>query len=174
MWCPPIPWLYLWLLAALTPACLSYIEEPRSRFIIQTWQRAKITTFSLLVMLFQCSPGWHWPSLLQVYVAGSCSTWCWPMLTILSCFYAKLLSSWLAPWDYSPCARLGMSLCWLFSGLQERPISKHVLKSFRERIALVTGPHPFPFTAQGLCTEKRRESWTVQELLWPMESSEGT
>lgn len=92
-----MPWLYLWLLAAQAPACLSYIEKPRSRFIFQTWQKAKITTFSLLVILFQCSPGWHWPSLLQVYVAGSRSAWCWPVLTILSCFSAYLLPSWLAP-----------------------------------------------------------------------------
>lgn len=68
MWCAPVPCLYLWLLAALAPTCLSYIREPRSRFIIQTWQRAKITTFNLLVMLFQCSPGWLWPSLLLAHV----------------------------------------------------------------------------------------------------------
>lgn len=79
----------------------------------------------------------------------------------------QLLSSWLAPRNYSPCARLCMPLCWIFSGLQERPVSKHVLKSLRERIALVTAPHPFLFTAQGLCSERRRENWTVQKLLWP-------
>lgn len=104
---------------------------------------------------------------LAFFAASVC---CWLtfslVLTILSCFSADLLPSWLAPWDYSPCARLSMSLCWLFSGLQERPISKHVLISFKERITLVTGPHPFLFTAHGLCTE-RRENWTVQKLFWP-------
>lgn len=55
----------------------------------------------------------------------------------------------------------------MFSDLEERPVSKHVLKSFRERIALVTAPHPFLFTVQGLCSERSRENWTVQKMLWP-------
>lgn len=160
MWCAPVPCLYLWLLAALAPTCLSYIREPRSRFIIQTWQRAKITTFNLLVMLFQCSPGWLWPSLLlahvqlgvdqefsvaslQSFFPAGCPPGIILLVQDLACPYAECFQAY------------------------KRDQYLNVLKSLRERIALVTAPHPFLFTAQGLCSERKRENWTAQKLLWP-------
>lgn len=71
---------------------------------------------------------------------------------------------------------LVQDFCWMFSGLRERPVNKGVLKSFGERIALVTAPHPFLFTAQGLCSERTRENLNSAETVvafWPMEASEG-
>lgn len=122
-----------------------------SRFIIQTWQRAKITTFNLLVMLFQCSPGWLWPSLLlahvqlgvdqefsvaslQSFFPAGCPPGIILLVQDLACPYAECFQTY------------------------KRDQYLNVLKSLRERIALVTAPHPFLFTAQGLCSERKREN----------------